>query len=520
MEFYVDDMIVKSRTTAAHLSDLAETFNTLQRYNMRLNPAKCAFGINLGKLFRFIIQERGIDVNPDKVRAITDMQASRTIKELQRLNGRLAALSRFLSRSGDRCLHFFRALKNSREFAWTAECGEAFARIKEHLASLPRLTSVSPREKLGIYLAASQNVVSSVLVKEASGGQQSVYYTSHTLNGPEERYPPIEKLALALVLAARKLHAYFQTHLIEWSVELGEFDIRYVLRTAIKAQAVADFISEVTQPKGEEPECVKTEWLLCVDGSSGRSGVGAGLVLEAPDDRSFERSLHFRFKATNNEAEYEALLAGFRLAIEMQVDDIHVLTDSQLVAEEIDGGYEARDPTMSKYLAEVRTLAAHFSRFVLSRVPRHQNERADALARLASKSDPSDEPSVEELPTRAVTIAAVAIADPPTTWVQEVLQFKCHGALPEDETAARRLRRAHARYYEIGGRLYRRSYSLPLLRCLEPEEAESVLAEVHGGICGEHVGGRTLAFKVLRQGYYWPTMCRDAKLYVRKCDAC
>ena len=96
-------MIVKSRAATTHLSDLAETFNTLRRYNMRLNPAKCAFGVNSGKFLGFIIHERGIDVNPEKIQAIIDMQAPRTIKEVQRLNGRLAAMLRFLSRLGDRC---------------------------------------------------------------------------------------------------------------------------------------------------------------------------------------------------------------------------------------------------------------------------------------------------------------------------------------------------------------------------------------------------------------------------------
>ncbi|XP_065020481.1 uncharacterized protein LOC135645744 [Musa acuminata AAA Group] len=359
------------------------------------------------------------------------------------------------------------------------------------MASLPRLASVSPRKKLGVYLATSRHAVSSVLIKEASGEQLPIYYTSHVLNGLEERYTPIEKLALVLVLTARKLRPYFQAHPIE-----------YVPRTAIKAQAVADFISELTQPEAEGPESMKTEWLLRIDGSSGRKGAGAGLVLEAPDGRSFEHSLRFGFKATNNEAEYEALLAGLRLAVEMQVDDIHVLIDSQLVAEQLFDGYEARDPIMSKYLAEVRVLVACFSRFTLSRVPRRQNDRADTLAKLASRSGPEGEPDVEELPTRAITVATVATVGPLTTWVQEMLQFKRHGTLPEDKATARRLRQTQAWCCVIDGRLYMRSYSRPLLRCLEPEEAQSVLAEVHDVICGEHIGGRTLAFKVLRQGYY------------------
>ncbi|XP_064941035.1 uncharacterized protein LOC135594623 [Musa acuminata AAA Group] len=374
MEIYVDDMIVKSRTAEAHSSDLAETFDTLRRFGLRLNPTKCAFGVTSGKFLGFIIHERGIDANPEKVQAIMDMQPPWTIRDLQRFNGRLVSLSRFLSRSGDRCLPFFKALKDPKNFRWTTECERAFEQMKQHLANLPRLASVSPGERLSLYLAASQHAVSSVLVKENSGDQLPVYYVSHMLSGPEGRYPPIEKLALALVLSARKLRPYFQAHpievitdrplrlvlskfdvagrLLKWAVELGEHDIQYVPRTAIKAQSVADFIAELTPSTGEELEPPRDTWTLHVDGSANAKGAGAGLVLVTPDGRSIERSFRFGFRATNNEAEYEALLAGLQLALEMRVTDIHVITDSQLVARQLDGRYEAWDPTMAKYLAQ------------------------------------------------------------------------------------------------------------------------------------------------------------------------
>nr|XP_009413508.1 PREDICTED: uncharacterized protein LOC103994794 [Musa acuminata subsp. malaccensis] len=414
MEIYVDDMIVKSRTAEAHPSDLAETFDTLRRFGLRLNPAKCAFGVTSGKFLGFIIHERGIDANPEKIQAIIDMQPPRTIRDLQRLNGRLVALSRFLSRSGDRCLPFFQALKDPKNFRWTTECERAFERMKQHLANLPRLASVSPGEKLSLYLAASQHAVSSVLVKENSGDQLPVYYVSHMLSGPEERYPPIEKLALALalalVLSARKLRPYFQAHpievitdqplrlvlskfdvagrLLKWAVELSEHDIQYIPRTAIKAQAVADFIAELTPNTGEELEPPRETWTLHVDGSANAKRAGAGLVLVTPDGRSIERSFRFGFRATNNEAEYEALLAGLQLALEMRVTDIRVITNSQLVARQLDGGYEARDPTMAKYLAQVKSLATKFAHFELSNVPRSENQRADTLAKWASGSAP------------------------------------------------------------------------------------------------------------------------------------
>ncbi|XP_065023219.1 uncharacterized protein LOC135649050 [Musa acuminata AAA Group] len=535
IEVYMDDMIVKSQEAGTHLADLAEAFTTLRKYGMRLNPTKCAFGVTSGKFLGFIVHKRGIDANPEKVQAIINMQSPRTIKDLLRLNGRLVALSRFLARSGDRCLPFFKALKSPKNFLWTSECEEAFEQMKQHLASLPRLASVSPGEKLGLYLAASPRAVSSVLVKESSGQQLPIYYVSHILSGPEERYPPIEKLAFALVLSAQKLRPYFQAHpvevitdqplrqvlikfdvagrLLKWAVELGEHDIRYLSKTAIKAQVVADFIAELTQMEDMNLEQAPEAWTLHVDGSANSRGAGAGPVLLAPDGRSFERSLRFGFKATNNEAEYEALLAGLRLALEMQVAAIHVLTDSQLVAEQLNGRYEARDTTMAKYLAQVRDLTAKFRYFTLCNVPRKENERADALAKLASRPTPETWSEMEELPARAIEVATTAPGSAPITLVQEMLRFKRDGTLPPDEVAARRLRRTHAWYTEECGRLYKRSFTYPLLRCLEPDEAQMVLAETHEGICGEHIGGRTLAHKILCQGYYWPTMCRDAKAY-------
>ncbi|XP_065007630.1 uncharacterized protein LOC135674021 [Musa acuminata AAA Group] len=470
MEIYVDDMIVKSRTAEAHPSDLAETFDTLRRFGLRLNPAKCAFGVTSGKFLGFIIHERGIDANPEKIQAIIDMQPPRTIRDLQRLNGRLVALSRFLSRSGDRCLPFFQALKDPKNFRWTTECERAFEQMKQHLANLPRLASVSPGEKLSLYLAASQHAVSSVLVKENSGDQLPVYYVSHMLSGPEERYPPIEKLALALVLSARKLRPYFQAHpmevitdqplqlvlskfdvagrLLKWAVELGEHDIQYIPRTAIKAQAVADFIAELTPSTGEELEPPRETWTLHVDGSANAKGAGAGLVLVTPDGHSIERSFRFGFRATNNEAEYEALLAGLQLALEMRVTDIRVITDSQLVARQLDGGYEAPDPTMAKYLAQVKSLATKFAHFELSNVPRSENQRADTLAKWASGSAPWAQPETEVLPHRAIEVVATVTGGAPATWVQEMLRFKRDGALPDNETTARRLRRTQAWWVE------------------------------------------------------------------------
>ena len=124
MKVYMEDMLVKSKKAELHLDDLKETFNTLREYQMRLNPAKCVFGVSLGKFLGFMVSQRGIEANPEKVKAILDMTSPRYMKEVQRLTGRVATLNRFVSKATNRCLPFFKILKQA--FQWTEECEEAF----------------------------------------------------------------------------------------------------------------------------------------------------------------------------------------------------------------------------------------------------------------------------------------------------------------------------------------------------------------------------------------------------------
>uniref|UniRef100_A0A2N9FYE4 Reverse transcriptase n=1 Tax=Fagus sylvatica TaxID=28930 RepID=A0A2N9FYE4_FAGSY len=394
VEVYVDDMLVKSKEEDGHLDDLRETFQTLRKYQMKLNPSKCAFGVYSGKFLGFMVSQRGIEANPDKIKAILEMQPPKNIKEVQRLTGRIAALNRFMSRSTDKCLPFFKTLKKA--FEWTDECQQAFEELKKYLTEPPLLSPSKQGEELYLYLAVSPTAVSSALIREEERRQLPVYYTSRALRGAEERYPPMEKLAFALVTAARKLRPYFQAHtivlltnhplrkamskpdaagrLIQWSIELSEFDIDYRPRTAIKAQALADF--------------------------------------------------HSRYPTTNNEAEYEALLVGLKTA--------KILGATEL-------------------------------------------GQADQLAKSASSST-----------------ARRQNQDRPTIKPTERLK----------------------------GTLYKRGFSLPYLRCLAPDEANYVMREIHEGVCGDHSGARALQRKIVRAGYYWPSMKADAYQFVQRCDKC
>ena len=271
MEVYIDDMLVKSTTADLHIAHLSEAFQILRNYNMKLNPAKRAFGVSAGKFLGFIVNHRGIEANPNKIKAVLDMPSPSGIKEVQRLTGRIAALSRFVSRVSDKCQPFFQVLKKA--FQWDAKCEEAFSALKTYLSSPPPPILVSPveGELLTLYLSVSDFSTSAVLVRDKERVQHPVYYCSRALRGEEERYPRMEKLILALVIAARKLRPYFQAHTIEvpmeypmkqvlhkpktsgrlmkWATELSEFDIRYRPKTAIKAQVLAYFVMEFTSAK-------------------------------------------------------------------------------------------------------------------------------------------------------------------------------------------------------------------------------------------------------------------------------
>ena len=139
MEVYIDDILVKSTTAELHIAHLSEAFQILRDYNMKLNPAKCAFGVSVGKFLGFIVNHRGIEANPNKIKVVLDMPSPSGIKEVQRLIGRIATLSRFVSRASDKCQPFFQVLKKA--FQWDTKCEEAFTALKTYLSSPPILVS-------------------------------------------------------------------------------------------------------------------------------------------------------------------------------------------------------------------------------------------------------------------------------------------------------------------------------------------------------------------------------------------
>ena len=163
-EVYVDDMLIKSKEEESHLDELKETFDTLRRYSMKLNPTKCAFGVSSRKFLSFMVLQRGIEAYPEKVRAILEISSPKTIKEVQSLTRRVAALNRFVSKATDKCLPFFKTLKQA--FIWIDECEAAFQELKRYLSNPLLLNPSKEGEDLFLYLAVSITAVSAALIRE------------------------------------------------------------------------------------------------------------------------------------------------------------------------------------------------------------------------------------------------------------------------------------------------------------------------------------------------------------------
>ncbi|KAM2295289.1 hypothetical protein ACFX1S_035120 [Malus domestica] len=272
--------------------------------------------------------------------------------------------------------------------------------------------------------------------------------------------------------------------MIKWAIALGKFDISYQPKQVEKGQAEVDFIADftyhvdiVSTPKevvslpseAQKTEPTASAWSLYVDGSSNQQGCGVGLVLTTPDKLAMKYVLRFKFKASNNEAEYEALLAGLRLAKHLGVTN----------------NFDTKDSSMAAYLAQTQLLLKHFH-YQITQIPQAANSHADALARLAS--------AVEDKIGRKIQDELLAA---PSTMVAEA-----------------------TRYLIINDQPYKRGINLPYLRCLTPAEAETVLREIHERVCEDHVGSRSLAHKVFLQGYYWPTLHQNAIRISRSCNKC
>ncbi|VFQ98118.1 unnamed protein product [Cuscuta campestris] len=297
----------------------------------------------------------------------------------------------------------------------------------------------------------------------------------------------------------------------KWAVFLGAFQIEFKPRPAIKGQALADFVVECTareEPSPEEPEA-DDSWVVFSDGSS-----------IAPEGFRAYYSIRFGFKASNNEAEYEALLCGLRLAVGMNVTKLMVKCDSKLGVGHVSGEFEAKDERMKKYRDTALELLKSFTAHSVEQIPRAENAEADILSKQSSDTPEHIRRmgNVEELSEPSIHAFPVAvICARPRDWMDDIVAFLKDGALPDDAIKAKLVRTRAPGYTLEGEKQYKRAYNGTLLRCLRPAEAEQVMEEVHAGICSTHQGAYAVSRKITLQGYFWPTIVKDCAEFVRKC---
>ncbi|XP_071727790.1 uncharacterized protein [Rutidosis leptorrhynchoides] len=360
----------------------------------------------------------------------------------------------------------------------------------------------------------------SVLVAERDKAQKPIYFVSKALTGSEINYAPTEKFVYALLLTSRRLRRYFQGHpihvltdlpvkhvlnkhevygrLAKWAIELGSYKITYLPRTSVKGQVLADYLAkmtgdlEVIHERTELNPIQGETWNLFTDGASCAEGVGAGLILTSPSGEKHTYALRFNFDVTNNEAEYEAQLAGLNIALKLNIAKLRAYVDSQLVSNHFKGSFDAHELSMQKYLKLLKETAEKFEHFELAQISRSQNKKADALSKLEALtfSNFQKQVWVEELPSKAIdgSLVLAAVVEEQPNRMNPIINNLRNNILPEDKDEARLVHIRSPMYTTENDTLYRKSYNGPLMRCVGPAEAEMIIEEVHSGSCALHSG--------------------------------
>ncbi|KAG9458899.1 hypothetical protein H6P81_003407 [Aristolochia fimbriata] len=445
VECYVDDLVVKTKQWSDHLLDLRAVFERLRRFQLKMNPLKWAFSVTSGKFLGFIVHHRGIEIDQSKIEAIQKMPKPRNISELKSFQGHLAYIRRFISNLAGRCQPFSRLLKKDTPFEWDESCQNAFNNIRAYLTKPLVLVAPIVDRPLLLYITAQEKSVGALLAQcDEDNKERSLYYLSRTLVGAELNYTPIEKTYEEI------------------------------------------FLVEVLPP-----------WEMYFGGAARRNGAGAGVLFVSPRRDLLLFSFVLTQNCSNNEAEYQAILLGLGMAVEMKLSQLNINDDSTLVIKKIIGEFEVKKLELVSFWRHAGELLAQIPEASLHYVPRSENGPADALAGIAASlaqfnerpsqvpicerwviPPPAKEETEEEQTEEIEESLPISVSQNETKdWREPISNFLRHGTLPVDLRERVQIRRAAPKYVFINDVLYQRSYEGLLLRCLSKEEGLQVLKE-------------------------------------------
>ena len=573
MQIYIDDIVVKSSSENKHLEHLRLSFERMRQYGLKMNPLKCAFGVCAGDFLGFVVHKKGIEINQNKTKAIMEAKAPSTKKELQSLLGKINFLRRFISNLSGRAQAFSSLLRLKKEeiFRWEPEHQKAFEDIKSYLSNPPILSPLLKDKKMKLYIASSERTIGSMLAQEDENGvERAIYYLSRVLSDVETRYHPSEKLCLCLYFSCMKLKHYIKPfdvyvyshfdiikHMLskpilhsrvgKWALALTEYSLTYQSLKTVKGQIVADFIADHSI---EEPVTGGIEtfpWTLYFDGSSHKNGSGIGIVIVSPTNEVTKYKFRISQYCSNNEAEYEALINGLEILLELGAKCLIIRGDSELVIKQITKEYKCLKETLIMYYTIVNALLKHFVQIEVQHVPRAENQEANDLAQLASgyKLSKEQEQEVIEIKTKrnSIDIVPNKLLRPKlggmeasqgylqsakfseilvinnlddNDWRKPIVNFLEN----PDGTTCRKVKYRALSYVIIGNELFKKTPEGVLLKCLSEAEAYLAVSNTHSGACGTHQAGHKIKWLLFRQGVYWPTMLKDCINFAKGCKEC
>ncbi|XP_058741269.1 uncharacterized protein LOC131613635 [Vicia villosa] len=536
------------------------------------------FGLkNAGDFLGFVVHKKGIEINKNKTKAILELQAPDTKKQLQSLLGKVNFLRRFISNLSGKTKLFssLLKLKNNDVFKWEEEHQHAFDQIKAYLTKPPILIPPNRTKSMKLYIAVSDSIIGSMLAqKDDHGVERAIYYLSRILVDAETRYSDIEKLCLCLYYSCNKLKQYMKPvdvyvsshfdiikHMLskpilhsrigKWALALTEFSLTYVPLKAMKGQIVADFIVDQGLTDVSINMVTQTTWQLYFDGSSHRNGSGIGVLIISPQGIPSTFKYKISEACSNNEVEYEALITGLRALLDLGATEVQIKGDSELVIRQITKEYKCIKENLIIYYALVILLLDKFHVVHINHVPRIENSGANKLAQISSGYRVSKyrlgelieikEKEVE----RHYPALSIAKIRGKCERKNEGLETHESGEIFEFEIFAidnmthadwrkpliqylnipvgvtdRKIKYRALSYVMLGNELYKKTAEGVLMKCLSEAEAFIVVPEVHSGACGAHQSGHKMKWLLFRRGLYWPSMLKDCIEFAKGFQEC